>query len=306
MRQGFGSKAPLASRGPRLLRRFALAASLAALSLAASGSPAGAASVTIGQLAAVPAPPCTIAPVERAQPTVTSGNPYVVPATGGVTSWVLTSWSHAAGTSTGQTLTMKIYRKVADPATFQVVGHDGPRPLVGGTINTFQASVPVRSGDVLGFHQPTATPTACRLTAPGDTFQFFHPGTLNDGESAPFAPSAENNRLNISAVVGPTNTFSVGAIKRNKKKGTATLTATVPNPGELTGSGKGVKVAIAARISKMVTAPGKVKLTITAKGKKKATLNDAGKVTVKPKITYTPTGGDPSTQSVKLKLKKNI
>jgi hypothetical protein len=305
--KGFGSKAPLVRRGPRLLRRFALAASLAALSLTASSSPAGAASVTIGQLAAVPAPPCTIAPVERAQPTVTSGNSYVVPATGGVTSWVLTSWSHAAGTSTGQTLTMKVYRKVADPATFQVVGHDGPRPLVGGTLNTFQASVPVRSGDVLGFYQPTATPTACRLTAPGDTFQFLHPGTLNDGVSAPFSTSATDNRLNISAVVTPTNTFSVGAITRNKKKGTATVTATVPNPGELNGSGKGVKVASAAGAvtSKSVT-PGKVKLTITAKGKKQKTLNETGKVKVKPTLTYTPTGGDPSTQSTKVKLKKNL
>jgi hypothetical protein len=61
----------------------------------------------------------------------------------------------------------------------------------------------------------------------GETFQFFHPGTLNDGESAPFGTSATNNRLNISAVVAPTNTFSAGAITRNKKKGTAILTATV-------------------------------------------------------------------------------
>ena len=80
----------------------------------------------------------------------------------------------------------------------------------------------------------------------------------------------------------------------------------VPNPGELTGSGKGVKVASAARISKTVSAPGEVKLTIKAKGKKKGTLNETGKVKLRPKITYTPTGGDPSTQSVKVKLKKNL
>ncbi len=61
-----------------------------------------------------------------------------------------------------------------------------------------------------------------------------------------------------------------------------------------------------AVIAKTVSAPGKVKLTIKAKGKKKSTLNETGKVTVKPKITYTPTGGDPSTHSVKVKLKKKL
>jgi hypothetical protein len=49
-----------------------------------------------------------------------------------------------------------------------------------------------------------------------------------------------------------------------------------------------------------------VKLTIKAKGKKKGTLNETGKVKVNPKITYTPTGGDPTTQSIKVKLKKNL
>ena len=47
-----------------------------------------------------------------------------------------------------------------------------------------------------------------------------------------------------------------------------------------------------------------MELTIRAKGKKKLKLNDTGKVKVKPKITYTPTGGAPNTQSRKVKLRK--
>jgi hypothetical protein len=60
-----------------------------------------------------------------------------------------------------------------------------------------------------------------------------------------------------------------------------------------------------AIISKTVSARV-VKLKIRAKGKQKAILNETGKVKVKPKITYTPTGGDPSTQSIKVKLKKKL
>jgi hypothetical protein len=42
---------------------------------------------------------------------VTSGNTYVVPGAG-----TITSWSHNAVAGPDQTLTMKIFRKVADPA----------------------------------------------------------------------------------------------------------------------------------------------------------------------------------------------
>ena len=56
-------------------------------------------------------------------------------------------------------------------------------------------------------------------------------------------------------------------------------------------------------ISKSVGA-GPAQLLIKAKGKKKATLNATGKVKLKPKVTYTPTDGDPSTQSVRVKLIK--
>ncbi len=48
-------------------------------------------------------------------------------------------------------------------------------------------------------------------------------------------------------------------------------------------------------ISKTVGAAGEVKLKIRAKGKKRKQLNEDGKVKLKPKITYTPTGGDSST-----------
>jgi hypothetical protein len=55
-----------------------------------------------------------------------------------------------------------------------------------------------------------------------------------------------------------------------------------------------------------VSAPGEVQLLIQARGKKKTKLNRKGKVKVSPTITYTPTGGDPSSQSIDVKLKKKL
>jgi hypothetical protein len=281
--------------GPRNLFAALLSlGALAALSLTIGASPARA-SVTIGQLAEPNAGNCD-AGVDFVQLGVSSGNQYVVPGNGTITSWTV----EPAGDR--GTLTMKIFRKLGDPPRFQVVGHAGPqtRTLGGVAGNTFPANVRVRPGDLLGLHTVTATP--CAFKDPGGRPAVFS-GDLADGEAATFGLEAEFD-LDIQAVFVPDNTFSLGGTTRNKKKGTATLTVNVPNPGELTGSGKDVKVAGAAVISKTVTAPGDVKLTIRAKGRKKRKLNDTGKVKVNPKITYTPTGGDPSTQSKRLKLKQ--
>ena len=293
--------------GRRLLRRFALGAALAALALTASASSATA-SVTIGQLApdlGPGMPPITACGADRDSviPEVASGNSYVFPGAG-----VITSWSHNAAAGDLQMLGLKVLRHLGG-AEFLVVAQNGPRALAAGSLNTFPVNIPVLAGDILALNTgpPGAPATACEFDGPNyelndvaGPYAVGQVGIFSTFGGGPFYA------INISAVFEFSNTFTPGAITRNKKKGTATLTVDAPNPGELTGSGKGVKVAGAAVISKPVLAPGEVKLTIKAKGKKKATLKKTGKVTVKPNITYTPTGGDPSTQSVKVKLKKKL
>ena len=132
-------------------------------------------------------------------------------------------------------------------------------------------------------------------------------GDLADGAAGDFNLSG-NNRVNVSAEITPTNTFTLGAVARNKKRGTATENATVPNPGTVGVSGKGVKQASAGARTAAVSVPaaGTVQLSIRAKGKKKKKLNTTGKVKVSPVITYTPNGGTPRSQTVKVKLKKKL
>lgn len=267
---------------------------LAALQLTVGASPAGA-SVTIGQVADPNAGNCD-AGTEFVPLGESSGNPYVVPGIGAITSWTV-----QAGEPSGE-LTLKVFRKLADPARFQVVGHAGPQRLTpdGTAGNTFPANVRVRPGDLLGLQAVSFAP--CAFKDPLGQFAAFS-GDLADGAVADFGPDTGISP-DIQAVFVPDNTFSLGGTTRNKKKGTATLRVNIPNSGELTGSGKDVKVTGPAVIGKTVTAPGDAKLTIRAKGKSLRKLNDTGKVEVTPRITYTPTGGDPSTQSRKLKLEK--
>jgi hypothetical protein len=208
---------------------------------------------------------------------------------GGTADWVMQIvTTDGSGTPTNNVLASTTIANAAVP--------DGDSRIVG----LFGSPASVVAGQQLGL----------LIARPGESY------TLRDRSDAPcpgqefFSASggpfmAEPIFDFVFAVfVKPSNAVTLAQITRNQKKGTATLTVNVPNPGELTGSGKDVKVTGAAVISNTVTAPGDVKLTIRAKGKKLRKLNDTGKVEVTPKITYTPTGGDPSTQSRKLKLEK--
>lgn len=274
----------------------------AALSMVAAAPASGA--VTIGQVAPLTPSSETSADTDRAQPSVTSGNSYVVPSTQGIAAWTLVSWSHNAAAGAGQQLTMKVFRKVGDPLAYTVVGHDGPRSLTPNSLNTFTANIEVKAGDVLGDNSKSPTDNASYFSVPGESFIDLQPG-LADGQTGTFTARADGRRLNIAAVLEPTNTFSLGPITLNKKKGTASLEATVPNPGDLAVSGKGVKAARdRTAMTSSAVGIGTVKVKIRAEGRKKRKLNETGKVKLNLAITYTPTGGVPSTASTKVKLRK--
>ena len=94
--------------------------------------------------------------------------------------------------------------------------------------------------------------------------------------------------------------FSLGKLKKDKKMGTATLTVEVPAPG-------GVALAQTKKLKGAevrAEAAGEVQLTIKPQGSAKETLAEKGKAKVKVEVTYTPDGGQPSTQSTALKLKR--
>jgi hypothetical protein len=65
-------------------------------------------------------------------------------------------------------------------------------------------------------------------------------------------------------------------------------------------AGKGLKTK-----TKSVADTGKVKLPVIPKGRKKAQENSTGRVTLKAKITYEPTGNAAKTLKRKLKLLKH-
>ena len=266
----------------------AIACSVGILAVPAQGA------VTVGQVAPTPPGNCSGAQADHVQVTTTIGNPYVIPVNG-----TITSWSTRQGASDpGVAWKLKTFRPTGAPNEFRVTAADGPRPLVPNMLNTFNTDVPVSAGDLLGLNRAVGG-SGCNAFNDGGTAQQLFPADLAVGSSGTFlSPSAR--RLNIAAVVEPSNGIDFGKVKKNKNKGTAKLTVTVPNPGVLAVGGKGVKAATVTAADQ-----GDVVLPIRSKGNKKSTLIDTGMVKVSPAITFTPTDGQAGTETTKLKLKRN-
>jgi hypothetical protein len=249
------------------------------------------AAVTIGQLS--PDPPtanCTTPGLDYLQPSVTGGNLYVAKEAGTITSWTTNS------SGVGATYVLKVFRRTTDPDSFQVMAHSDPHLLSLG-VNNVPVSIPVKSGDMLGYHE-SGSPNSCTFTSFGDNV-LNRAGNLQDGAAGTFAPQ-NDVRLNLSAVLVPDNAFTFSGITRDRKRGTATITVTTSNPGVITAAGKGMK----KRAAKNIAVAGPVTFPIVAIGKARHRLARRGSVVLPVRVTFFPPGGDAAIQSINLKLKR--
>jgi hypothetical protein len=249
------------------------------------------ASVTIGQLPpTTPAASCTTPNRDYLQPSVTGGNLYIARVAGTITSWSTRS------SGAGATYVLKVFRRTSDPDAFQVIAH-APAHVLSSGLNTVGVKLHVESGDMLGFHE-SGLPNACTFPTPGDTV-LNRSGSLADGSSGAFSP-VNGVRLNLLAVLVPDNGFTLGGIVRDRKTGTASITADLSNPGVVTLAGKGLK----KRDPKNLPVAGPVTFQLATIGKTKRKLLRKGRVKVPVTVTFFPTGGVASTQTINLKLLK--
>ena len=96
----------------------------------------------------------------------------------------------------------------------------------------------------------------------------------------------------------PDNRIVLGKTVLNKIKGTAKIKVEVAGAGRLELTGKNVK-----SVGKEVDG-GTETLTVKPRGKAKNKLESTGRVRVTVRITFTPTGGEPNSVSMKLTLKQ--
>jgi hypothetical protein len=273
--------------------RWLTAAALALVgfaALVAAGPARG--NTTLGQIAPeTPSADCSET-VDYLQPSITSGNLYIARQAGTITSW--STLSEGAGA----TYVFKIFRRTSDPDIFQVIAHAAPHVLSAG-MNTVPVNIAVRAGDMIGINE-SGPDNSCTFPWFGDQV-LTRSGSVSDGASGQFSPLGDV-RLNLSAVLVPSNDFTIASITRDPKLGTAVIMVDVSNPGILALSGKGMK----KRNNKTVAVAGTVPFKIASVGAKKRKLRKRGKVSLTPSVTFFPTNGDPATKPFVIKLKLKI
>jgi DNA-binding beta-propeller fold protein YncE len=165
-------------------------------------------------------------------------------------------------------------------------------------VNAFGADVIPGGGT--GFEICT---NSCKSGAPSDAPGAFDEPyePADDCRGAVYITDVNNNRIQRfgepGTPLGPC-AFALGTAKRNKRKGTATLTVEVPAPGTVALAGKGLKRASVEHAG----FPGSETLRVKAKGKTKRKLRERGKRKVRPTITFTPSAFGAEAESAKAKI----
>ncbi|GIK76517.1 MAG: hypothetical protein KJ006_06160 [Thermoleophilia bacterium] len=95
----------------------------------------------------------------------------------------------------------------------------------------------------------------------------------------------------------PSSEFSFGKLKLNRDRGTAKLAVELPGPGEVTLAGEHLTA-----VGKHPVAAGEVSLKVKPRGKAKRSLRRRGRTTVRPNVTFIPTGGEARTRVKRVRL----
>jgi hypothetical protein len=161
----------------------------------------------------------------------------------------------------------------------------------------FPTSLPIRIGDHVGLNASAGQTVIADTPA---TQLYWNSPPLADGETR--TGTTGNREPMVQAIVEPTNTVSFGAITRHKKKGTATVTMTVPNPGTLSYGGFCAKVAGPSSVA----TPGDVQLIVKACGKQRKRLGKKGKVRIAFNVGFTPNSGQFGATNELLTLRKKL
>jgi hypothetical protein len=313
------------------VNRFWLASLLGAAALiAAHASPAGAA-VTIGQTFV---PDQSFGGSGTFIQTSSPGNGYAVPSDG-----VITSWSFQAPADPTPPIKLKMFRLVSG-TDYTTVGESQVVTPTAGILNTFPTRIPAKGGDVPGhFYSDTSVVfrdapgygTVFNDGSPGDPSLDAPPGTTltyefdaddqidlsavleRDADQDGFGDESQDKCVGTPGTAnGCPSTVTIDSVKQKGSK-KLKVTVTVPGAGTLeVGSpsdpalaSKAAKAKSLKPVSTALTAITKQQLRLTLKLTKSAIarLGDAGKLKLKVKAVYTPTGGVAGSQTKKTKLK---
>ena len=281
---------------------IALCASLALLALAFA-APAGAAEVTIGAnvnqattesgtcgYKTVNEPPCLLVT------SVIPGQTMTSPCDGTVTRFRLNGFPKPKNH-----YSLRVVTKNAD-GTFTGTATSAPVSIAIEGVNEYPTSLPIATGQEIGidFLDSSEEFSLRWVGGSGVVANYFYKFPA-DGTTVPPTGNATFYYLfNADIACTPSNAFKV-----LKLKGT-TLSVELGSAGTLAIADAAKGKAKRLKPSQATGGPGTVNAGLKLNSVAKKALKEKGKVTVRARLTFTPTGGTAASQVSKLTVKKKI
>jgi hypothetical protein len=233
-------------------------------------------------------------------------------AAGGIASPVngmVTTWRIRTGITPGPAA-LRLVRPLAG-GLYTSAGATPQMTPTADSISTYPAQLPIQRGDLIGvdccgaggatFFTETSSPQTSRLD--------FEPGPLAEGPGTASAGS-DTFEVLINADIEPTSAFTITNVRR-KKGGAISVTAQLPNPGTLAAGDPHDYALGAPGVKPLLLKPGVAdvspgSVTVTTRPTQRARdfLARRGRLKIRVKVLFTPTGGLPSGQTRKIKLKR--
>jgi hypothetical protein len=133
--------------------------------------------------------------------------------------WVLDSWSTAAGQVGGQ-MAAVVVRPTGTPNQYLVVGASTTETLTGGTLNTFATSIDVQGGDLLGLWTGAFATCGSSTGNPGDTAGLAFQAKPAAGDTLTLPFTQPSVLLDISATLTSTAATPTSPGQTEGKKST--------------------------------------------------------------------------------------
>jgi hypothetical protein len=209
----------------------------------------------------------------------------------------ITSWGMQA-TSANTTAYLRLIRPLS--GNLFLFSASESRSGLSASPHTFTTSLPIALGDriALGHNGVGSIGSFGNVTpVAGATAQGFNSPPADGGTAMPSSQSTGIDWL-LNATIEPNNDATLAKLVKNKKKGTASLTESVPNPGTLVISEGPVKPQTI-----QVSQPGEVTVALLPNKRAKKKLRRRGKVAGGIDLIFTPSFGSPSRDTTPLTLK---
>jgi hypothetical protein len=224
------------------------------------------------------------------------------------------TWRIRVGSSTAPATFRVVRRLPGDLATGAGTSATVTPPVQ--AITAFPTRLPIAAGEWIGVDCCVGGGGVIGVSGGSGNTDLWLPA-LADGAAArarfQFGPQ-DMFETAINADIEPTSSFTISAVKLGKG-GKVTVTTTLPNPGTLTGgdkrdpslasvAGKGKQRYLKRSTMPVGVAGQTIRLLVRPTKQARALLKEKGSLKAKLKVVFTPTGGNPATQVLRVRLKR--